>query len=112
MSRIDGGQVPSVMNLDPYGEHAGAIGEELFAILGRIAARDPRRCRCAIGLRPRPARLLARGAGRVAGGDRARRASPAADRPRRDPQAAPQSTEAAGKISVVHGDYRSGNSPA
>ena len=41
MSRIDGGQVPSVMNLEPYGEHAGAIGRELFAILGRIARRDP-----------------------------------------------------------------------
>ena len=27
MSRIDGGLVPSVMNLDPYGMHARAIGE-------------------------------------------------------------------------------------
>ena len=57
MSRIDGGQVPSVMNLEPYGEHARAIGQELFAILGRIARRDPATLpisRCCAGARPSP----------------------------------------------------------
>src|SRR5262245_42722729 len=41
MGRIDGGQVASVLSLDPYGGHARAIGEELFRILGRIARCDP-----------------------------------------------------------------------
>src|SRR5262245_41751063 len=41
MSRVDGGKVASVMMIEPYGEHAGAIGRELFSILGRIARSDP-----------------------------------------------------------------------
>jgi aminoglycoside phosphotransferase (APT) family kinase protein len=110
MSRIDGGQVPSVMNLEPYGEHASAIGRELFAILGRIARRDPAtlpisRC-CAA---PAPAdcwREALDGWQRVIERDE-RHPQPivhaAIRRLRRNPP------QPAVKVSVVHGDYRSGN---
>ncbi len=100
MSRIDGGLVPSVMNLDPYGMHARAIGEQLFAILGRIARQDPADLPLADRLKtPAAERLLARGARSMAGRDRARRAPPAADRARGDPKAAPQSATAAARRS-------------
>jgi hypothetical protein len=53
MSRIDGGQVPSVMNLEPYGEHASAIGQGVCD-LGRIAAAIRRRFRSAVLRSPAP----------------------------------------------------------
>ena len=93
MSRIDGGQVPSVMNIEPYGEHAATIGRELFAILGRIARCDPATLADQALLRgARPGRLLARSAGLLGQRDRTRRTPPAAYRTRRDPPLAPQST--------------------
>ena len=110
MSRIDGGQVPSVIDLDPYGEHAQAIGHELFAILGRIARRDPatlpiRDC----FVRPAPAdcwRDALDGWQQVIERDE-RHPQPivraAMRRLRRNPP------KPAAAISVVHGDYRSGN---
>ena len=110
MSRIDGGQVPSVISLDPYGEHAQAIGHELFAILGRIARRDPatlpiRDC----FVRPAPAdcwREALDGWQQVIERDE-RHPQPivraAMRRLRRNPP------KPAAAISVVHGDYRSGN---
>ena len=110
MSRIDGGQVPSVMNLEPYGEHAAAIGQQLFAILGRIARHDPAtlpisRC-CAA---PAPAdcwREALDGWQQVIERDE-RHPQPivraAIRRLRRNPP------QPAVKVSVVHGDYRSGN---
>jgi len=110
MSRIDGGQVPSVMNFEPYGEHASAIGHELFAILGRIARRDPAalpisQC-CAA---PAPAdcwREALDGWQQVIERDE-RHPQPivraAIRRLRRNPP------KPAVKVSVVHGDYRSGN---
>jgi aminoglycoside phosphotransferase (APT) family kinase protein len=110
MSRIDGGQVPSVMNLEPYGEHAETIGRELFAILGRIARRDPatlpiKDC-CAA---PSPAdcwrAALDYWAGVIERDERHPQpiVRAAIRRLRRNP---PKPAE---KISVVHGDYRSGN---
>lgn len=110
MSRIDGGLVPSVMNLEPYGEHAGAIGRELFAILGRIARRDPATLPIRTCFRtPSPAecwREALDGWSAVIERDE-RHPQPivraAIRRLRRNP---PRPAE---KISVVHGDYRSGN---
>ena len=110
MSRIDGGQVPSVLNLEPYGEHARAIGAELFAILGRIARRDPatlpiRDC-FALPATADCWREALDGWQQVIERDE-RHPQPivraAIRRLRRNP---PKPAE---KISVVHGDYRSGN---
>lgn len=41
MSRIDGGKAASPFSVPPYGEHAAAIGEQFYGCLGRIAAADP-----------------------------------------------------------------------
>jgi aminoglycoside phosphotransferase (APT) family kinase protein len=41
MSRIDGGKAASPFSLAPYAPHEAAIGEQFFSILGRIAATDP-----------------------------------------------------------------------
>ena len=110
MSRVDGGLVPSVMNLDPYGAHAAAIGRELFAILGRIARRDPAELPIRARIEaPSPAdcwREALDGWQKVIERDE-RHPQPivraAIRRLRRNP---PKPAE---KISVVHGDYRSGN---
>ncbi|MBO9706907.1 MAG: phosphotransferase family protein [Caulobacter sp.] len=40
MERIDGGVVPSPFVFDPYGQHAEALGREFFTTLGRLAALD------------------------------------------------------------------------
>ena len=110
MARIDGGAAASPFAPSPYGEHAHAIGQTLFTILGRIARTeitalplaqcfappDPFACWRhaldeweAIILRderhPQP---IVRAAMR---------------RLRRNPP------PPAARISVVHGDYRSGN---
>ncbi len=110
MGRVDGGAAASPIGPDPYGVHAEAIGRELFTILGRIAHADPAGLPIArafdtphldacwrreldewetVLLRderhPQP---IARAALR---------------RLRRNPPPPAQ------KLSVVHGDYRSGN---
>jgi len=41
MSRVDGGAAASPFTVQPYHEHAQAIGEAFFAALGAIAATDP-----------------------------------------------------------------------
>ncbi|MFN3857952.1 MAG: phosphotransferase family protein [Caulobacter sp.] len=41
MGRIDGGKAQSPFTMAPYGEHAAAIGEQFFGHLGAIAAADP-----------------------------------------------------------------------
>ncbi len=38
MGRVDGGAAASPFQPDPYGDHAGAIGEAFFTAMGRIAA--------------------------------------------------------------------------
>ncbi len=38
MKRVDGGVPASPFAPDPFGAHAGAIGEQFFSIMGRIAA--------------------------------------------------------------------------
>ncbi len=110
MSRIEGGAAASPFAIDPYAPHAATIGEQFFTLLGRIAAADPQAlpistvCEApALGacwsrelahwereldkdeLHPQP---IARAAIRWL---------------RRNPPPPAQ------KISVVHGDYRSGN---
>ncbi|HYG26786.1 MAG TPA: phosphotransferase family protein [Caulobacteraceae bacterium] len=41
MGRIDGGKAASPFTVIPYGEHAKALGEQFFAILGAIHRADP-----------------------------------------------------------------------
>jgi aminoglycoside phosphotransferase (APT) family kinase protein len=41
MSRVDGGKAASPFSQPPYGEHAAVIGEQFFGHLGAIAAPDP-----------------------------------------------------------------------
>ena len=41
MGRIDGGKAQSPFTLPPYGDHARAIGEQFYGHLGQIAAADP-----------------------------------------------------------------------
>ena len=41
MERVEGGVAASPFTVMPYGEHARAIGEQFFSILGKIAAADP-----------------------------------------------------------------------
>jgi aminoglycoside phosphotransferase (APT) family kinase protein len=110
MSRIDGGQVPSVMNLDPYGAHASAIGEELFDILGRIARCDWAKLPLRDGLKapaPQDCWRAALDEWQAVIERDERHPQPivraAIRRLRRNPPPPPA------KISVVHGDYRSGN---
>jgi aminoglycoside phosphotransferase (APT) family kinase protein len=110
MSRIDGGQVPSVMNLDPYGEYARAIGEKLFAVLGRIARCDPATLPLRDGLKapvPQDCWRAALDEWQAVIERDERHPQPivraAIRRLRRNPPPPPA------KISVVHGDYRSGN---
>ena len=38
MRRVEGGVAASPFSADPFGPHAGAIGDQFFSILGRIAA--------------------------------------------------------------------------
>jgi aminoglycoside phosphotransferase (APT) family kinase protein len=110
MSRVDGGKAPSVMMLEPYGTHATAIGHQLFAILGHIARADPqalpfRQCFAP----PDPAQCWREqlDAWQAIIERDERHPQPivhaALRRLRRNPPRPAQ------KVSVVHGDYRSGN---
>ena len=110
MTRIDGGTAVSPFAPSPYGVHAHAIGQTLFTILGRIARTDTvalplTRCFA----RPDPAAcwrdaldewetIILRDERHPQPIVRA-----AMRRLRRNPP------PAAARISVVHGDYRSGN---
>ena len=41
MGRVDGGKAANPFTVTPYGEHAAALGEQFFTILGAIHAVDP-----------------------------------------------------------------------
>jgi aminoglycoside phosphotransferase (APT) family kinase protein len=110
MSRVDGGKVASVMMSEPYGDHAAAIGQELFSILGRIARSDPdtlpiRQCFAAPDLADCWREALDAWQAVIERDERHPQpiARAAMRRLRRNPPKPAQ------KISVVHGDYRSGN---
>jgi aminoglycoside phosphotransferase (APT) family kinase protein len=110
MSRIDGGKAASPFTIEPYVPYQAEIGEQFFSILGKIAAADPATLPISQAARtPTPEtcwsteldhwereldkdELHPNPIGRAA-----------IRRLRRRPPAPAQ------KLSVVHGDYRSGN---
>ena len=110
MSRVDGGKVASVMMTEPYGARAGAIGKELFSILGRIARSDPHAlpissCFTAPALADCWREALDAWQAVIERDERHPQpiVRAAMRRLRRNPPRPAQ------KLSVVHGDYRSGN---
>jgi aminoglycoside phosphotransferase (APT) family kinase protein len=110
MGRVDGGAAASPIGPDPYGVHADAVGRELFNILGRIARADPTELPIARAFEA-PAldacwrRELDEWEGVLLRDERHPQpiARAALRRLRRNPPPPAQ------KLSVVHGDYRSGN---
>ena len=110
--RVDGGQRRLPFAADPYAPHAERIGEASSSPPGPHR-RDADPADLPITPRRRAPARRAAGATRWTNGsgdDRQRRAPSPAHRPRRDP-AALRATRRRRRssISVVHGDYRSGN---
>jgi aminoglycoside phosphotransferase (APT) family kinase protein len=110
MEEIENCAVGSILAADPYGEHRDKIGEQFFSTLGRIAKADP----AALGLADFD------GAKDVS--DCARhelaRWEKVIDEDEREPQPIARAAirwlrnhppPPAAKLSVVHGDYRTGN---
>jgi aminoglycoside phosphotransferase (APT) family kinase protein len=110
MGRIDGGAAASPFAADPYGAHAATIGEQFFSIMGRIAA-EPLSGLPILDVVDPPApdacwrRELDYWAGVIE--DDSLHPQPivwaAIRRLRREPP------PPAARVSVVHGDLRSGN---
>ena len=110
MGRIDGGAAASPFQADAYGEHAAALGEQFFSILGRIAAADATSLPIAeVAPAPAPEDCWRRELDYWAGVIEADELHPqpivraAIRRLRSNPPSPAQ------KVGVVHGDYRSGN---
>ncbi|HXU99649.1 MAG TPA: phosphotransferase family protein [Caulobacteraceae bacterium] len=110
MRRVDGGAAGSPFSPDPFGANAAAIGEQFFAILGRIAG-EPIEGLPLLEAASAPARedCWRRELGYWAGVIDADEQHPqpivrAAIRRLRATPPPP-----AARISVVHGDYRAGN---
>ncbi len=98
----------SVLQSEPYGEHAGAIGAQFFGILGEIAGADPR----ALGLDWTAPAADACWSAELDKWEKV------IDEDEREPQPIARAAirwlrrnppPPAQKISVVHGDYRTGN---
>jgi aminoglycoside phosphotransferase (APT) family kinase protein len=110
MTRVDGGAAASPFTVQPYHEHAQAIGEAFFAALGAIAATDPAGLPLATATQaPAPGdcwRVALDHWAKVIDADE-QHPQPivraAIRRLRRDPP--PPATA----VRVVHGDYRTGN---
>lgn len=110
MARVDGGQVPSPFAPDPYGAHAAALGRAFFASLGDLAALDPVGTPLAVVVpAPTPDACWRVQLDHWAGVIDADEQHPqpivraAIRRLRAQPPPPPA------RVSVVHGDYRSGN---
>ena len=110
MERIEGGAAASPFTVLPYGNHAQAIGEAFFAILGTIAATDPAGLPLAKGAEaPAPEDCWRVALDQWAGVIDADEQHPqpivrAAVRALRRKPPPPASA-----VRVVHGDYRTGN---
>jgi len=110
MGRVDGGKAASPFTVVPYGEHAQALGEQFFSILGAISATDPANLPITeVAEAAAPDECWRRELDYWEGVIDADEQHPqpivraAIRRLRREPPAPAQA------IRVVHGDYRSGN---
>ena len=110
MEEITGCEVASILNPDPYGAHREKIGQQFWAVLGRIAAADPRK----IGLGDFEGARDVRDARR----HEVARWEKVVDEDEREPQPIARAAirwlkrnlpPPAQKLVVVHGDYRTGN---
>lgn len=110
MERIDGGVVASPFTFDPYGAHAPALGEQFFTTLGRLAALD----HAATPIREAAVLPAAKACWRIALDQWSAVIEADEQHPqpivraairhlRRNPPPPAQ------RISIVHGDYRTGN---
>ena len=108
MEEIENCSVASILLPDPYGAHREKIGEQFFSILGRIAAADPD----AVGL------SNLQGARESCWLHEMERWERVIDEDEREPQPIARAAlrwlkrnppPPAQKVSVVHGDYRTGN---
>jgi aminoglycoside phosphotransferase (APT) family kinase protein len=110
MEEVEGGAAASILAGDPYGAHAEAIGAQFFSILGRIAARDAASSELAKhAAKPAPDKAWMRELvhwEKVIDEDELEPqpiARAAIRWMRRNPPPPAQ------RISIVHGDYRTGN---
>ena len=110
MTEIENAQVGSILAPDPYGAHRDKIGRRFWSILGRIARADPQ----ALGLADFDGAKSADGCWR----HEVARWEKVIDEDEGEPQPIARAAlrwlkrhppPPAAKISVVHGDYRSGN---
>ena len=110
MAEIENAQVGSILAPDPYGAHRDKIGRRFWSILGRIARADPQ----ALGLGDFDGAKSADGCWR----HELSRWEKVIDEDEGEPQPIARAAlrwlkrhppPPAAKISVVHGDYRSGN---
>jgi len=110
MAEVENCTPGSIMNVEPYGEHRQKVGEQFYTVLGKIAAAEP----STIGLGD------FEGAKNVhhAAMHEVARWEKVIDEDEREPQPIVRAAlrwlkrnppPPAQKISVVHGDYRSGN---
>ena len=110
MEEITGCEVASILNPDPYGAHRGKIGKQFWSVLGTIAKADVDQ----IGLGDLEGERDARKAWQ----HEVLRWEKVIDEDEREPQPIARAAirwlkrnppPPAQKISVVHGDYRTGN---
>ncbi len=106
MREVPGGRAASLLEPEPYGDHAAAIGTALFTTLGTLHQQDP----VALGLAvPSPADAARHRLDhwRAAFIEDRRRPEPVVEAAFRWLDRTPVSPPA--RVTVVHGDYRSGN---
>ncbi len=110
MEEIEGCTAGSILAADPYGPHRRSIGEQFFTILGHIAKRD-------VGT-SELARVSALPAGDVAWARELEKWEKVIDEDELEPQPVAraairrmkrQPPSPAQRLSIVHGDYRTGN---
>lgn len=110
MEEVEGCTAGSILAADPYGQHRATIGEQFFSILGRIAARDAASSDLA--------RHVTMPAADAAWAYELDKWEKVIDEDELEPQPIVRAAirwmrknppPAAQKVSVVHGDYRTGN---
>lgn len=106
MREVTGGRAASLLEPEPYGDHAAAIGAALFTALGALHRAEPSLLGLAV---PSPADAARRRLDhwRAAFDEDRCRPEPIADAGFRWLDRTP--VPSAARVTVVHGDYRSGN---